>query len=111
MAANFAIALGVAVLSGALGGSAAGTLAVRAQESEATGIFHGVGVVMAVDAGTGALTLDHEEIKGFMAAMEMMYRVAPRTLSAGLRPGDRIGFDIDATAYTIVRVEVLERAK
>ncbi len=111
LAANFAIALCLAVVSGALGGSAAGIVVARAQESEATGIFHGVGVVMAVDAATGALTLNHEEIKGFMAAMEMMYRVAPRTLSAGLRPGDRVGFDIDAKAYTIVRIEVLEQAK
>ncbi len=88
-----------------------GSPPAQAQETAATGIFHGVGVVKAIDAATGALTLDHEEIKGFMAAMEMMYRVKPREISAGLRVGDRVAFDIDAEHYTIVGVKVIEPAK
>ncbi|MGD0188153.1 MAG: copper-binding protein [Roseiarcus sp.] len=91
--------------------SAVGIAAAHAQETAATGIFHGVGVVKAIDAATGALTLDHEEIKGFMAAMEMMYRVKPREISAGLRVGDHVAFDIDAEHYTIVGVKVIEPAK
>ena len=47
------------------------------------GVFHGVGVVTAVDRAKGWLTLDHEAIKGFMGAMEMMYRVDPPRLAAG----------------------------
>src|SRR5208282_2153815 len=95
----------------ALVGSAVGFAVAQAQETAATGIFHGVGVVKAIDAATGALTLDHEEIKGFMAAMEMMYRIKPPELSAGLRVGDKIAFDIDAAPYTIVGVKIIERAK
>ena len=78
----FAILTGLAAARAAapsdrrfLGGPAIGIAPAQAQETAATGIFHGVGVVKAIDAATGALTLDHEEIKGFMAAMEMMYRV------------------------------------
>jgi hypothetical protein len=41
----------------------------------------------------------------------MMYRVRPRSLSEGLRPGDKIDFDLDAKTYTIRRVKVIERAK
>jgi len=82
-----------------------------AQESEARGVFHGVGVVTAVDGAKGWLTLDHEAIDGFMAAMEMMYRVDPPRLAAGLRIGDRVAFDIDAARYAVVAIKLLPRAR
>jgi Cu/Ag efflux protein CusF len=75
----------------------------------AAGVFHGFGVVMAIDAASRALTLDHEEIKGLMPAMEMMYRVQSPDLSRGLGVGDRIAVDLDAASYTIVAVERLTR--
>jgi Cu/Ag efflux protein CusF len=83
----------------------------QGQQGEPDGIFRGVGVVTAIDPATGSLTLNHKEIKGLMPAMEMMYRVRPRSLSEGLRPGDKIDFDLDAKTYTIRRVKVIERAK
>jgi Cu/Ag efflux protein CusF len=103
-----------APIAAALAFAFAGCVADRAalaQETAAKGVFHGVGVVKAIDATTGALTLDHEAIVGFMEAMEMMYRVEPRELSAGLRVGDRVAFDIDAERYAIVGVKVLNSAK
>ena len=78
----------------------------QTQETAATGVFHGVGVVTAVDCAKGWLTLDHEAIKGFMCAMEMMYRVEPPRLTADLRVGDRVAFDIDAGRYVIVGVKI-----
>jgi len=71
---------------------------------EPVGIFRGVGVVKDVQATTGAITLDHDEIKGCMPAMEMMFRVQSPSLSADLRPGDAIAFDLDAARYTIIGV-------
>ena len=68
-------------------------------------------MVTAVDNAKGWLTLDHEAIKGFMCAMEMMYRVDPGALSAGLHVGDRIAFDIDAARETVVGVKALAPAK
>jgi len=59
-----------------------------AQETAATGIFSGHGVVKAIAPGTGWLTLDHEAIKGFMCAMEMMFQVKSPDLSKELHPGD-----------------------
>jgi Cu/Ag efflux protein CusF len=84
-----------------------------AQETAAKGVFHGHGIVKAVEPGTGALTLSHDEIKGFMPAMEMMYRVrAPEVIMSGsLKPGDAIDFTIDAAKYTILGVKVVGRAK
>jgi Cu/Ag efflux protein CusF len=82
-----------------------------AQERAASGVFHGVGVVKAIDSAKGWLTLDHNAIDGFMGAMEMMYRVEPTRLTAGLKVGDRVAFDIDAGRYAVVGVKVLDKAK
>jgi len=79
----------------------------QTEETSATGVFHGVGVVTAIDADSGALTLDHEDIAGLMPAMVMMYRVESRDLDAGLSVGDRVAFDLDGKRYVIVGVKRL----
>ena len=82
-----------------------------AQETAVEGVFSGRGVVKAVDPASGALTLAHDDIKGFMPAMEMMYKVQTPDLSKDLHPGDEIDFKIDAAKYTIVEVKLIARAK
>ncbi len=84
---------------------------VYVQETEAVGTFRGIGVVTAVTPRAGAVTLTPEEIKGFMAAMIMMYRVKPFSLAAGLQPGDKVEFAIDAQTYTIRDLKLIERKK
>ncbi len=76
-------------------------------EKAASSVFHGVGVVTAIDSGTGALTLDHEDIPGLMPAMEMMYRVDTPELSRGVKVGDRVDFDLDGKTYTVLGVKVI----
>ena len=71
----------------------------------------GVGVVIAAVPRVGRLIVNHEEIKGFMAAMEMSYPVTPPSLLSDLNPGDKIGFTIDPQKSTITAIEVIERAR
>ena len=73
--------------------------------------LQGVGVVIAALPRLGRLIVRHEEIKGFMAAMEMSYPVTSPTMLSGLSPGDKIGFTIDPDKSTITAIEVTERAK
>jgi protein SCO1/2 len=82
-----------------------------AQEMAATGIFSGNGVVKAVAPGTGWLTLDHDAVKGFMCAMEMMFRVKSPDLSKDLKPGDVVDFKIDSETYVIVDVKLVAHAQ
>lgn len=77
----------------------------RAYAIEAPKIFHGVGVVTAVEPGSGMLSVDHGDIPGLMDAMEMTYKVRPAALSDGLRKGDAIVFGVDGTTYTIVEIK------
>ena len=78
-------------------------------ETNGQGVFHGVGIVKQIEPGSGALTLDHEDIVGLMPAMEMMYRVKTPEVSQGLEVGDRVEFDVDGKSYTILSVKVVSR--
>ena len=53
------------------------------------------------------LVVEHEEIKGFMEAMTMGYRIDPPSLLAGLEPGDKIRFTIDVQRRAIIAIEKL----
>ncbi|MEE9275645.1 MAG: copper-binding protein [bacterium] len=67
--------------------------------------FQGVGTVIALQPRRSQIVVDHEEIKGFMAAMIMGYPVKPARLLQGLKAGDRIRFTIDADQKAIVQIE------
>jgi manganese oxidase len=73
--------------------------------------FHGTGTVIAAFPRVNRLMVNHPEIKGFMPAMEMMYRVNPPKLLEGVKAGDRIEFAIDAASSTITEVKVIEAGK
>lgn len=67
----------------------------------------GEGKVVATVASSGQLVVDHNEIKGFMGAMTMGYRVDPPTQLDGLKAGDRVRFTIDIAKKSIIKVEKL----
>ena len=65
----------------------------------------GEGKVIATVPSANQLVLEHGEIKGFMDAMTMGYRIEPPALLEGLKSGDQIRFTIDVPKKTIVKVE------
>jgi FtsP/CotA-like multicopper oxidase with cupredoxin domain/Cu/Ag efflux protein CusF len=82
--------------------------AQTAVPSAAPGIFRGVGVVVATVPRAGRIIVNHEEIPGFMAAMEMSFSVASPSLLGGLKQGDRIQFTIDRARSAITAIEVVQ---
>lgn len=82
----------------------------QAQE-QSSALFRGVGVVAAVNPATGSLTINHEEIPGLMPPMEMLFHVEPRTLSDGIKPGDKIEFRVEGKTYKIRDIKVIEHTK
>ena len=87
----------------------------RDQESqpsaaEATGqkTVVGEGKVIATVPNASQVVVEHGEIKGFMDAMTMGYRVEPSSLLEGLKAGDQVRFTIDVPNNTIVKIEKMK---
>ncbi len=68
----------------------------------------GEGKVIAVVPANEQVVVDHKEIKGFMDAMIMGYKVSPSSLLDGLKAGDRIRFTIDTDKKAIVKIVELK---
>jgi protein SCO1 len=77
--------------------------AAACQHAGDTGIrrYHLRGTVVQVDKSQQHLVVNHEEIRGFMAAMTMPYPVADAKTLDQLSPGDQITADVVAAANEI----------
>ena len=62
------------------------------------------GQVVALVPGNGEIVLAHGEIKGFMDAMTMGYKVSSPALLKALKPGDTVQFTIDTEKRLITRI-------
>ena len=69
------------------------------------GLFHARGIVKAIDPGSGAVTLSHDDIQGLKPAMETVYRVQEPALCKHLRPGDTVDFTVDASDFSMDALE------
>jgi Cu/Ag efflux protein CusF len=68
----------------------------------------GEGKVIATVPSANQIVVEHGEIKGFMDAMTMGYRVEAPSLMDGLKPGDQVRFTIDVPNKTIVKIEIMK---
>jgi Cu/Ag efflux protein CusF len=75
----------------------------------AQSLVEGQGKVIAVTPEKQQVVLEHGEIKGFMDAMTMGYKVSSISLLKGLKPGDEVSFSIDPKKSTIVKIGKLAK--
>ena len=80
----------------------------RPSEAGGSATVVGEGEVIATVPNASQIVVDHGEIKGFMEAMTMGYRVDPASLLAALKPGDKVRFTIDVQRRAIVGIEKLQ---
>jgi protein SCO1/2 len=64
------------------------------------------GKVVSLDPGKKKILLDHEEIPGYMMAMEMSFDVADAKILEGLKPGDPVRGKLKRTAAEPVITEL-----
>ena len=68
----------------------------------------GEGKVIALIPQSQEIIVDHEEIKDFMDAMTMGYKVSSRSLLQRVKPGDKVRFTIDTEKRAITKIEKLK---
>lgn len=64
--------------------------------------YKSTGIIKAIDTRTGKVKIDHEDIPGYMSAMEMTEAVSERKLLETVRVGDQVEFEIERTGAKIV---------
>lgn len=71
-----------------------------------TGPHPGTGIVKGVDTGARKITLDHDDIPGFMKGMTMTFQLAPEVDLAGIAPGEEVDFRVEEKGgvYTVTEV-------
>ncbi len=66
------------------------------------------GKVLALVPETQEIVVEHGEIKGYMDAMTMGYKVSPKSLLKSVKAGDKIRFTIDTNKRAITKIEKLK---
>jgi Cu/Ag efflux protein CusF len=69
------------------------------------------GKVVAVLPANGEIILEHDDIKGFMDAMTMGYKVGSPALLKSVNPGDAVQFTIDTEKRVITKIGKSQPAK
>jgi len=68
----------------------------------------GQGTVIALVPQSQEIVVDHDEIKDFMDAMTMGYKVSPTSVLKTVKAGDKIRFTIDTDKRAITKIEKLK---
>lgn len=73
-------------------------------------IYQATGVVTAVNNKSGEVSIDHEDIPGFMSAMKMTFPVRDRSLIEGLNPGDKIEFELERRSSDLTVTKIIRKS-
>lgn len=65
----------------------------------------GEGTVVALRPDKQQIVVEHGEIKDFMEAMTMGYKISPLSLLDKVKPGDKVRFTIDTAARAITKLD------
>src|SRR5512135_2598465 len=108
ISALFAIVLGVA-LPAAHGAAASDMAGMKMAPAKTTAAIHkGEGTVNKVDAANGKINLTHGPIKSLgWSGMTMDFPVKDKAMLAGIRPGQKVAFELEKAAdgqYPITRI-------
>lgn len=69
-------------------------------------VFNGEGVVEGVDRSIDTIQINHGDIKGYMPAMSMPYRVKDKSMLDLVKSGDKVTFTLEDTSKGAVLIEI-----
>lgn len=68
--------------------------------------YNAVGVVKKVDPESGKITIDHEDIAGYMSAMQMTESVSEKSVLENVKAGDQVSFEIERNGAKLVITKI-----
>ncbi len=71
-------------------------------QSEEKQTYKSVGVVRSIDTAAGKITIDHEDIAGYMSAMQMNEAVSDVKMLETVKAGDKVEFEIERSGAKII---------
>lgn len=90
----------------ALGASAACGIDARLDPVDSAALetktYDSTAIVTKIDVAANMVTLDHDDIPGYMKAMSMTEKVKSPEILNGIRVGDRVEFEIERTGSEII---------
>lgn len=78
--------------------------------SKAPVIHQGVGVIEEVNHETARVQINHQEIKGYMPAMSMAYRVRDKAILDSVKSGDEVEFTMEDSAAGVFVLAISKKA-
>lgn len=100
---TFLLAVGLSLALPALADDMGAMGNMDMKSAPAAKTAHGVGVITAIDTGTGTVTLSHQPIKELhWPAMTMGFKVAKLELLAGLAVGSQVHFELQGSGMNQV---------
>ena len=98
-----ALALTAGLLAGVF------SVSCRRDRVISTAVHHGVGVVESIDKDNSMVQIDHEDIPGYMPAMNMPFHVSTKALLDTVQAGDKVEFTLKDTEKGMVVIEIKKR--
>lgn len=68
--------------------------------------YSSTGIIKAIDTGNAKVTIDHQDIPGFMSAMEMEFPAKDASVFSGFSAGDKVAFSIVRTGSRVPLVSM-----
>jgi Cu(I)/Ag(I) efflux system periplasmic protein CusF len=65
------------------------------EAQQAVSQHQGVGTVIAINPDRPSVEINHQEIEGFMPAMQMEFYVKDKSALDSIKPGDQINFTVE----------------
>jgi Cu/Ag efflux protein CusF len=100
------VAAGTSTVQAATSDEQAGQSGSSAPAIKGAKVFRGEGVVEGIDRSIDTIQINHGDIKGYMPAMSMPYRVKDKAMLDVAKPGDKVTFVLEDTSKGAVLIEI-----
>lgn len=87
-------------------------LGASCNKKPSTPVLHeGVGVIEEVNKEAATVQINHEDLKGYMPAMSMPFKVKNVALLDTVKTGDKVDFTLEDSSAGIFVIELKKRTK